>query len=400
MVMRRQWIVSTALLLMAAVVVRAREHADTPSQTPVRIDCGDRLEHDINCTWASGGVSYTISSHGRLTARAGDTLLGATSLVVPANYVVESISAGSVGSDLLLIYLVTDSEGLGTIVARLDARSLKKRWTLHVREFNPSQTLDGNDLYLAGVGFVSRIDLVTGRFVWKLSGLYGREDFSFNSFEPPILSGPDVIFLEHQSSESQRPNKRITVDRATGKARLDRDRVFNGHDSDAATFNRMLGVDCTHCHVAGDWASDANPTLAVARKMRAMVDVLNRGALKETDGVTCWTCHEGHTRPRRLPAASWQALRDRTFTGALASAADDVKVRMSVYADSLSVTCDFCHVAGDWTAPSKPAFRMVARMEAMFDVFPSYMPATARTQCFMCHKGSRTPRRVRALGTP
>ena len=35
--------------------------------------------------------------------------------------------------------------------------------------------------------------------------------------------------------------------------------------------------------------------------------------------------------------------------------------------------------------------KLVKTMNAMFEEFPKYMPATARTQCYMCHKGSTKP---------
>ena len=36
-------------------------------------------------------------------------------------------------------------------------------------------------------------------------------------------------------------------------------------------FNEALGVQCTYCHVAGDFASDDNPLKETARKMITLV---------------------------------------------------------------------------------------------------------------------------------
>jgi hypothetical protein len=35
--------------------------------------------------------------------------------------------------------------------------------------------------------------------------------------------------------------------------------------------------------------------------------------------------------------------------------------------------------------------KLVRRMTAMFEEFPKFMPPTARTQCWMCHKGKTKP---------
>ncbi len=62
-------------------------------------------------------------------------------------------------------------------------------------------------------------------------------------------------------------------------------------------FVRSLGVQCTYCHVQGNFASDDNPKKETARMMITMAHELNA---KFPDGkvhVTCYTCHRGKTVP-------------------------------------------------------------------------------------------------------
>ena len=62
-------------------------------------------------------------------------------------------------------------------------------------------------------------------------------------------------------------------------------------------FRTALGVECTYCHVQGDFASDDNPKKEVGRMMIAMTREING---KFTDGkrhVGCYTCHRGATEP-------------------------------------------------------------------------------------------------------
>jgi len=78
------------------------------------------------------------------------------------------------------------------------------------------------------------------------------------------------------------------------------------------SFNAGLGVQCTYCHVAGDFASDANPKKETARKMLMVIrlinvhfpdagnDFVNSRYLPFPEGkqyVTCYTCHQGKTKP-------------------------------------------------------------------------------------------------------
>jgi hypothetical protein len=62
-------------------------------------------------------------------------------------------------------------------------------------------------------------------------------------------------------------------------------------------FSESLGVECSHCHVKNDFASDDKPEKVKARKMLGMV----QGTLREFYGgsgpVGCYTCHQGKVKP-------------------------------------------------------------------------------------------------------
>jgi hypothetical protein len=168
-------------------------------------------------------------------------------------------------------------------------------------------------------------------------------------------------------------------------------------------FNAALGVQCTYCHVANDFASDANPKKDVARTMLRMVQIIadrfpdtgndfrNSRYLPFPEGkqyVTCFTCHQGAavpasgapdpTGPARAPEpgspqvapgargagpAAGNAARGRgAAPGAplppgrgaqqhmnmvhLPSNADTFMV-MPAFRAALGVECNFCHVFGD-----------------------------------------------------
>lgn len=69
-------------------------------------------------------------------------------------------------------------------------------------------------------------------------------------------------------------------------------------------YGRSLGVSCTHCHVPGQWDSEAKPQKQTARDMSAMVARINGELLKgipNLEGpnaiVNCTTCHRGQVKP-------------------------------------------------------------------------------------------------------
>jgi hypothetical protein len=69
-------------------------------------------------------------------------------------------------------------------------------------------------------------------------------------------------------------------------------------------FSRSLGIDCTHCHIPGEWEKEDKPTKQIAREMMTMTGQINRELLKkiknlksENPGVNCTTCHRGQIKP-------------------------------------------------------------------------------------------------------
>jgi hypothetical protein len=62
-----------------------------------------------------------------------------------------------------------------------------------------------------------------------------------------------------------------------------------------------LGVNCTFCHVEGDFAADTKNAKKAAREMMAMTAMINKEAFHGRQGVTCNTCHRGSTRPVGMP---------------------------------------------------------------------------------------------------
>jgi hypothetical protein len=65
------------------------------------------------------------------------------------------------------------------------------------------------------------------------------------------------------------------------------------------SWGQALGVQCSYCHVPGNFASDANPHKNIARGMVRMTNRINNELLPPVVGVaeqprvTCATCHRG-----------------------------------------------------------------------------------------------------------
>jgi outer membrane lipoprotein-sorting protein len=76
-------------------------------------------------------------------------------------------------------------------------------------------------------------------------------------------------------------------------------------------FAAATSMNCTDCHTeesGGDWSkfADDTPLKQKARMMIMMVTALNRTYFGGQRMVTCWTCHQGTTKPRTIPLFSVQ----------------------------------------------------------------------------------------------
>jgi cytochrome c553 len=175
---------------------------------------------------------------------------------------------------------------------------------------------------------------------------------------------------------------------ATSVAAQDAEHASSGE------FNRALGVECDFCH-APPGTEEERPARATARRMVAMVAALNQRLESRGGQVACWTCHAGARVPSRIERAAWERFVTAWPRNA-APASDDVKLAMAVYTASVGRTCAGCHERNGTGPATDEAVALVRTMTGLFAVMKDFLPPTARTQCFMCHKGRPHPQ-VRPL---
>jgi Photosynthetic reaction centre cytochrome C subunit len=69
-----------------------------------------------------------------------------------------------------------------------------------------------------------------------------------------------------------------------------------------AYFSGALGVECSHCHVAGHWEQDT-PAKLTARKMLTMVTATVNKYYGGQGPLGCPDCHQGNVSPQFMPEA-------------------------------------------------------------------------------------------------
>jgi photosynthetic reaction center cytochrome c subunit len=78
-------------------------------------------------------------------------------------------------------------------------------------------------------------------------------------------------------------------------------------EAEMQLMTQALGLSCGSCHARGNFASDANPRKLAARRMIEMTKALNHQYFPDykpledesrLGRVTCFTCHQGDSRPK------------------------------------------------------------------------------------------------------
>jgi hypothetical protein len=169
-------------------------------------------------------------------------------------------------------------------------------------------------------------------------------------------------------------------------------------------FNRVLGVQCTHCHVEDAMEKEDKPAFATTRKMFQM---RNWFAQTQKVNVACWSCHRGSVNPNspaptvkdqwppdlKLSAgdsemAATKVYKNlRFFTGT----AGQLGGAMNFMASALGVGCVYCHVEGAWEKDEKPAKEAARKMLAMVRDSRQEFKGLAQINCFTCHHGAPKP---------
>ena len=119
--------------------------------------------------------------------------------------------------DLLLHSEVSNGPDGAGVLYRIDGKTFKEKWRAPITSFNLSAGLiEGENAYVTAHGFVGKVDLKTGKFIWKHNDLYRKftPDGAFNVIETGKIDGNNIIFEELREGRSP---ARLIVDKSSGK---------------------------------------------------------------------------------------------------------------------------------------------------------------------------------------
>ncbi len=221
--MKTSYSVITCTLFFAILLSIAAFEADIIGQSINEPLVTKRAKHDDSVDPKK--FEFSISDTKYLVLSNGDSVKVDSrgkswnfSLPLDDTFHIERVDYVDREGDLIIIYGVTDRDvGAGKVI-RIDKAILKKKWLAHVPGFNIGEAVVKHHyLYLSAIGFVGKLDLDSGKYVWRHERLYNKKPGIFNSFERPVIEKDLVKFTETLPPISKGPPVTIVINDLTGK---------------------------------------------------------------------------------------------------------------------------------------------------------------------------------------
>ncbi|SMC84139.1 hypothetical protein [Moheibacter sediminis] len=98
--------------------------------------------------------------------------------------------------DNLIVYYTENAAGdAASFVESINRKTQINNWKLYAYAFNLGQpVIENNAVYISTLGFVGKVDLDNGKYLWKNEELYSDE-IKFNQCDSIIFNDNDVIFI-------------------------------------------------------------------------------------------------------------------------------------------------------------------------------------------------------------
>ena len=162
------------------------------------------------------GYAFHVRQNGNGRGTKGKRARGFNLRLDSGESVTRALYAEYEGDLLLILHTNVGAAGAG-FITRLEQPSMRGLWRHRIPAPDVGQPLrDGAHLYVTGRGFVGKLDLRSGMYLWQSDDrdYAGRDRVkALGAFDVPELDGDEVLFRERPVYN---PRRTIVLDRKTG----------------------------------------------------------------------------------------------------------------------------------------------------------------------------------------
>jgi hypothetical protein len=178
---------------------------------------------------------------------------------------------------------------------------------------------------------------------------------------------------------------------------------------------RMLGTDCSYCHIGWQWEKEDIKAKQTTRMMFHLTEYINSTLFEGKERVNCWTCHRYQPLPPKYPVPKSKPP-EREMAEAIMAltpeqaakpaeqvfhniksmkgvSAGQLPMVMAYFSRSLGVSCRHCHEISDFSSDEKPAKDIARSMLGMVQGTSRnfYNGGNTPVECYNCHQGQSRP---------
>lgn len=208
---------ATPLLLISLTLASFAQRPTTPTSTTA-LSAVERIGEPNGLSFfviPTGELTFTIRYDGL-----GDTTAASTfirnrlfHLQMGGGGRLIQVFNAPLADDLLLVYEVAYGRSSRAYVARLNREKRFIRWTTPVPATNLGPGLiEDNCAYLTAQGFLAKLDLESGKYLWQQTNLEKQYGAMFLEFSLPEINGANVAFYERGSN-----SRVLELEKTTGK---------------------------------------------------------------------------------------------------------------------------------------------------------------------------------------
>ena len=164
-------------------------------EKPIRVKAmTNEISEEDTVETVIGGRHYTLLPDGKIivslisTGKVDSFHLGTQKIIEEAHFL-------EYKNDLVIYYTDTDYEDGASFIESYDRETFKLKWKNEIYAFNLTDPVVVDSLtYVASIGFVGKLNLENGEYLWKHEDLYERT--KINSFSRIEIDGDKVSFIK------------------------------------------------------------------------------------------------------------------------------------------------------------------------------------------------------------
>ena len=139
-----------------------------------------------------------------------------SSFRLTTNMIVETAYLLNYKNDLIIYYVETDYDLSSSLIECYDIETAKMKWKNRICGFNMTTPIVIDSLtYIATIGFVGKLNLNNGKYLWKHDDLY--DSTRFDSFDLITIEGENICFTSKKYGYIYDRSGKVIVNDKSGK---------------------------------------------------------------------------------------------------------------------------------------------------------------------------------------